>query len=76
MEKSSHEAALLAGIRSGRQLACWAQAVKVIELLAVILCHSVVGVCIMAVTIIDLIAGTHWLGKIRQQDRGKYDNRR
>lgn len=72
MEKSSHDAALLAGSRSSRQLACWAQAVKVIELLAVVLCHSIVGVCIMAVTIIDLIAGTHWLGKIRQQDRGKW----
>jgi len=72
VEKSSHDAALLAGSRSSRQLACWAQAVKVIELLAVILCHSFVGACIMAVTIIDLIAGTHWLGKIRQQDRGKW----
>ena len=72
MEKSSHDAALLAGSRSSRQLACWAQAVKVIELLAVVLCHSIVGVCIMTVTIIDLIAGTCWLGKIRQQDRGKW----
>jgi len=76
VEKLSHDAALLAGSRSSRQLACWAQAMRAVELLAVILCHSVVGVGIMAVTIIDLIVGTHWLGKIRQQDRGKYDNRR
>jgi len=72
MARRNHELSILAGGRDGGQLACRAQAVKLIELLAVVLCHSIVGVCIMAVTIIDLIAGTCWLSKIRQQDRGKW----
>jgi len=63
----SHEVSFLADRQRDRQLAGWAQAVA--EPLAVITCYGIVGSCIMAVTIIDLIVGTCWLGKIRQQDR-------
>ena len=63
----SHEVSFLAGHQRNKQLDGWAQAVA--EPLAVIACYGIVGSCVMAVTIIDLIVGTCWLGKIRQQDR-------
>ncbi len=70
--RRSHELFILAGSGNNRQLVCRAQAMRVIEPLAVILCHAVVGACIMAVASIDLIAGTYWLTAIRKSDRGKW----
>jgi hypothetical protein len=43
--------------------------IRVIEFIVTLFCVGVVGFCVQAVLMIDLIAGTTMLAKIREADR-------